>query len=85
MYTHGLLLCVKVALEWLSTVNCTVSEQYSCQHEVLLCALWSVLQVGESGGHQGGGRAAPNTHVRDGEWLNGCEGQLGSVSITRYM
>ena len=21
-------------------------------------------------------RAAPNTHVRDGEWLNGCEGQL---------
>ena len=52
MYTHGLLLCVQVDLEWLSTVNCTVSEQYSCQHEVLLCALWSVLQVGESGAHQ---------------------------------
>ena len=52
MYTHGLLLCVQVALEWLSTVNCTVSQQYSCQHEVLLCALWSVLQVGESGGHR---------------------------------
>ena len=32
-----------------------------------------------------GCRAAPNTHVRGGEWLNGCEGQLGSVSITRYM
>ena len=35
-----------------STVNCTVSQQYSCQHDVLLCALWSVLHVGESGGHQ---------------------------------
>ena len=29
-----------------------MSQQYSCQHEVGLCALWSVLQVGESGGHQ---------------------------------
>ena len=25
-----------------STVNCTVSQQYSRQHEVVLCALWSV-------------------------------------------
>ena len=75
MYTHGLLLCAQVDLEWLSTVNCTVSQQYSCQHEVLLCALWSVLATGgREWWAPSGGRAAPNTHVWGGEWLNGCEG-----------
>ena len=29
-------------------MNCTVSQKYSCQHEVLLCAVWS----GESGWNQ---------------------------------
>ena len=65
MYTHGLLLCVQVALEWLSTVDCTVSQQYSCQHEVLLRALWSVLATGgREWSDPSGGREAPNTHVR---------------------
>ena len=74
MYTHGLLLSVQVdGPEWLSTVRCTISQQYSYQHEVLLCALWSVqLQVGESGGHQVMvGQLPTHVHVLADEWLNG--------------
>ena len=64
-----------------STLNCTVSEQYSCQHEVALCALWSVLQVGESSGHQVVVGQLP-THTGCCGYkstLNGCEG-AGCVS-----
>ena len=46
-------------------MNCIVSQSYSCQHEVLLCALWSVLATGgREWWAPSGGRAAPNTHRR---------------------
>ena len=66
-----------------STVNCTVSQQYSYQHEVLLCALWSVLATGgRERWAQSGGRAT-HTGCCCGykSTLNGCEG-VGCVSST---
>ena len=87
MYIHGLLLWVQVDFEWMSTVNCTVStavstvsQKYSWQHGVVLRALWSVLATcGREWWAPSGGMAAPNTHVRDCEWLNSCEGQLARL------
>ena len=41
----------------------TVSQQYGCQHDVLLYALWSLLATGgREWWAPSGGRAAPNTH-----------------------